>query len=357
MIEPRPSSCNPLARARARGHHPAAMDEAIVVSAPGRANLIGNPSDQYGGCTLACSVPLRARVRLDPKAPGRLSAGGEEANVSGRGDLARRGDALDLGRAVLAHFGLEAPPFGLAYRSEIPRQSGMAGSTALFVAAVHAVSRALGRELRGHALAEAARTAEAEGLGVQCGYVDQYACTFGGLRHVDLRAKSVARDDAVYATVEDLGPHVPALPFLLAYTGVRHSSDAVHRPIRQRWLAGEPEVVEAYREVAEIGVRGKSALQRGDFDELGALMNRNHAIQRGLGGSGEPNERLIAAALAAGAPGAKLAGAGDGGTIVALWPEGDRAPLEGALREAGAAALYPVSLEPGVRREPDPAAW
>ncbi|MDX1648630.1 MAG: hypothetical protein R3263_02140, partial [Myxococcota bacterium] len=59
-------------------------------------------------------------------------------------------------------------------------------------------------------------------------------------------------------------------------------------------------------------------------------------------------ERLIAAAGEAGAPGAKLAGAGDGGTVVALWPDPDAAPLEGALRAAGAAALWrPEAGEPG----------
>ena len=80
-------------------------------------------------------------------------------------------------------------------------------------------------------------------------------------------------------------------------------------------------------------------------------MNENHALVRELGGSGEPNERLIAAALAAGAPGAKLAGAGDGGTIVALWPDPDPRPLEDALRRAGAAALYRPEPADGVRVE------
>jgi mevalonate kinase len=80
-------------------------------------------------------------------------------------------------------------------------------------------------------------------------------------------------------------------------------------------------------------------------------MNENHALVRDLGGSGEPNEALIAAALAAGAPGAKLAGAGDGGTIVALCPFADATPLEAALRRAGAAALYRPRREPGVRIE------
>jgi mevalonate kinase len=98
--------------------------------------------------------------------------------------------------------------------------------------------------------------------------------------------------------------------------------------------------------MAAIAREGKSALLHGDWARLGALMNENHALQRELGGSGEPNEQLIRAALDAGAAGAKLAGAGGGGTIVALWTDPDPAPLEAALRAAGAAALYrpePVS--------------
>jgi mevalonate kinase len=80
-------------------------------------------------------------------------------------------------------------------------------------------------------------------------------------------------------------------------------------------------------------------------------MDENHAIQRDLGGSGESNERLIAAALEAGALGAKLAGAGDGGTIIALWPWADAEPLEEALYAAGASAIYRPEVGPGVMVE------
>ena len=82
-------------------------------------------------------------------------------------------------------------------------------------------------------------------------------------------------------------------------------------------------------------------------------MNENHAIQRDLGGSGEQNERLIAAALGAGALGAKLAGAGQGGTIIALWPWPDTVRLEEALRQAGASALYRLQMAPGAIVETD----
>jgi mevalonate kinase len=85
--------------------------------------------------------------------------------------------------------------------------------------------------------------------------------------------------------------------------------------------------------------------------ELAACMNENHAIQRALGGSGEHNEVLIQAALQAGAPAAKLAGAGGGGTIIALWPDPDRTPLETAFRAAGAEEIIDIMPVPGVSLE------
>jgi galactokinase/mevalonate kinase-like predicted kinase len=322
----------------------------LVASAPARANLIGNPSDQYGGATLACTVPLRATVRLRPAASGRLVAGGRSVPVAGPADLVLRGDGFDLPRAVLAHLGLERPPLAIEIASEIPLQSGLAGSTALVVALLEALLAFGGRAIGRYALAELAREVERTTLGVQCGFVDQYLCVFGGLRYVDFRGKALDAPaaQAPFATVEPLDDVVPELPFLLAFTGVRHSSDSVHRPIRERWLAGEPEVVRAYARVAEIGLLGKKALVEGDLRALGALMNENHAIQRALGGSGAANEALVGAALAAGALGAKLAGAGQGGTVVALWPGADTAPLEKALRAAGASAFFRPRPCPGV---------
>ena len=65
------------------------------------------------------------------------------------------------------------------------------------------------------------------------------------------------------------------------------------------------------------------------------------------------DRRLIAAALEAGALGAKLAGAGNGGTIIALWPWPDATRLEEALRQAGASEVYRLQVAPGVTIEKD----
>jgi len=319
----------------------------VAASAPARANLIGNPSDLYGGAVLGCAVPCRARVELCEAPDLELASGGDRVVLRHRDDLTLRGDGFDVARAALAT--VDAPlalRARIAYDSEIPFGSGLAGSTALLVALLRALAAWRGETTSPYELAERSRRTERELLGVACGWVDHYLCSFGGLRYVDLRAKEGdgAAPGEPFATVEDLAPFVPEasglLPFVLAFTGVAHHSGSVHAPIRARWERGDTDVVRGYERVAAIAREGKTALLRSEWSRLGALMNENHAIQRDLGGSGAPNEKLIEAALAAGALGAKLAGAGGGGTIVALWTAADTTPLERALVAAGASALY-----------------
>ncbi len=327
--------------------------EQIVCSAPGRAGIIGNPTDMYGGAVLSCSVGMRARVVVTPAPDWVLETGGQECRIASRDDLRPQRDQFDLARAVLDYLHLPSPACRIRYESDIPMRSGLAGSTALVVALVRAMSAWRGEHPTPYQVAERARYIELNNLKVVCGYQDAYMCTFGGLNYIDFRSKQFYRqaEAELFATVEPLAAYIPHLPFVLGFTGVQHVSGAVHRPLRERWLDGEAAVVEGYKRITEIAQLGKKALVLGDWPALGRLMNENHAVQRDLGGSGDSNERLIAAALQAGAPGAKLAGAGDGGTIIALWPWPDAARLEEALLAAGAAAVYHLQVGAGVTIE------
>jgi galactokinase/mevalonate kinase-like predicted kinase len=330
----------------------------VIVSAPGRAGIIGNPTDMYGGAVLSCSVDMRANVLITPSQDLVLETNGQVCNISGRDDLRPRGDHFDIARAVLDYLHAvqnpveENPRFTchVRYESDIPMRSGMAGSTALVVALLQGFLTWLGEENSLYWLAERARYLELNYLKVVCGYQDAYMCTFGGLNYMDFRGKQFYKEDEseLYATIEPLSDYVPALPFVLAHTGVQHASGAVHKPIRERWLEGETEVVEGYKRITEIARIGKKALLTKDWPLLGRMMNENHAIQRDLGGSGESNEKLIQDALQAGALGAKLAGAGHGGTIIALWLWPDTTKLEKAMYEAGASKIYRLKIEPGV---------
>jgi len=325
----------------------------IVCSAPGRAGIIGNPTDMYGGSVLSCSVGMRARVTVTAAEELTFATHGDVFRPRSREDLRPQGDRFDIARAILDYMHLPPLKCRVVYESEIPMRSGMSGSTALVVAILQALLAWQGEYPHRYRLAERARYIELNYLRVVCGYQDAYMCTFGGLNYMDFRGKQFYRsaEAELFATIEPLEPYTPQLPFVLGFTGVQHTSGAVHRPIRERWLEGEKAVVEAYRRITEIARLGKKAFLLREWPRLGELMNENHAIQRDLGGSGESNERLITAALEAGAPGAKLAGAGSGGTIIALWPWEDVDPLEDALRGAGGSALYRLEIAPGAEIE------
>ncbi|MBN1976388.1 MAG: hypothetical protein JW918_03205 [Anaerolineae bacterium] len=321
----------------------------VVCSAPGRAGIIGNPTDMYGGSVISCSVGMRARVTVTRAERLVLATNGKECVIRGRDDLRPGQDLFDIPRAILDYMRLPPLHCRIEYASEIPMSSGMSSSTALLVATLQAILAWRGEYPNHYQLAERARHIELNYLEVVCGYQDAYMCTFGGLNYMDFRGKQFYRsaEAELFATIEPLAKYAPELPFLLGFTGVQHASSAVHKPIRERWLEGEPAVVKGYERMTEITRLGKKALLMQDWPTLGHLMNENHAIQRDLGGSGDSNEQLIAAALGAGAPGAKLAGAGSGGTIIALWPWEDATPLEEALRAAGASATYRLDIQPG----------
>jgi len=317
----------------------------IIAKAPGRAGIIGNPTDGYGGAMIACSIPHYATVILTPAERLELVSGEERVFIKWENDLQLQGDSFDLARAVLKYFKAGDLKARVEMQSDIPRQAGLAGSTALLSALMGAILKARGQEYFLHYFAEVNRIIELRYMKTHCGYQDAYMTTFGGLNYLDFRGKAYYRslEEEVYATVERL--EVEELPFILAHTGVKHNSGSYHRPIRERWLEGEKEVIEAYEEITELALKGKRALLDGNWGELGRLMNENHRIQDNLNYAGNENNRLIKAALSGGALGAKLAGAGGGGTIIALTLDKER--TRKALLEAGAEKI--LELDPAAR--------
>ena len=327
----------------------------IHCSAPGRCGIIGNPTDMYGGAVISCSVPFRAHVTVSPCEGLLLKTAGQTFEIRKEDDLRLRGDLFDVARAVLDYVHDDHLHCCIEYSSEIPISSGVSSSTALTVAILYGLLRFRGYDYSLYRVAELARYTELNHFRIICGYQDAYMCTFGGLNYMDFRGKAFYRQAAeeLYATVEPLAPFVPHLPMLLAHTGLQHSSDAVHRPLRERWLEGDREVRDGYEQITRLAQEGKKALLLQDWERLGRLMNENHAIQRDLGGSGEENERLINSALNHGALGAKLAGAGGGGTIIALHPDPDA--LAAALEAEGVALTFRPTPSRGVCLEEDDA--
>lgn len=327
------------------------MAPTIIATAPGRCGIIGNPTDMYGGCVISCTTVERAECILTLGGTGIVVSNDSEAAIlRTRCDLELHGDKIDIARAALAYFEIDPAnvPMSIKLRTDVPMRAGLAGSTALLATLVGAIRMYLGRSHSQYHLAETCRKVEARVMNIVCGLQDQHMTIFGGLNYMDFRGKEMLdqSDDEPLATVEPLSPHIPPPPILLAHTGVQHHSSQVHGSPRQRWLRGETLVRESYAAIAELARRGKRALIEGDWSRLGSLMDENHRLVAELGGSGPENDRLIAAAKSAGAYGAKLAGAGGGGTIIALTEEPER--VGAALLAAGAECLLRPLPQPGL---------
>ena len=323
------------------------MARAYLSTAPGRAGIVGNPTDMYGGSVISCSTKERSAVLIEPSRQLSFEVARRKHVVETPSDLKLDGGYFDVAKAVIDFLNLADARFSLRWACDVPFGAGLSSSSSMIVAILNAVLAYIGREEHIFFRAEMARHIELHYL-VLCGYQDAYMCTLGGLNYMDFRQKQFYRalGDEPYATMESLTPYIDEFPFVLAHTGVQRSSGMVHRPIRERWLEGDREVVREYLRIAHLARMGKRAFLNREWDMLGELMVENHDIQRDLGGSGPENERLIQAALDGGALGAKLAGAGGGGTIIALTH--DPETVIAKLKKADASRILYPAPSPGV---------
>jgi galactokinase/mevalonate kinase-like predicted kinase len=304
----------------------------FAASAPGRCGIVGNPSDIYGGRVLSCSLPARATCILSECDKWELP------------------EDPKLWDAAVARFPLQGK-WRVEWETQIPRSSGLSGSTALLASTLACVLAAneepLPRRTEEDRLAagELIRDIERNEAGIVCGYQDAAMIVHGGLQFMDFAGKHPTQTGPV-PKVTSLNAE---LPFLLITTGVERLSGSVHSPMADRWLNGDADVIDGMIRIGKLADIGAKAMLAADWAALAEAMTENHAIVHSLGGSGEPIDRLIASALECGAGAAKLAGAGLGGTVIALTS--DSVALRAGLEAKGYSRFIEPKQEPGLRYE------
>jgi len=341
---------------------------------PARINILGNPSDANEGdyATISAAIDLYAGATFEPASDLVLEATTREGETPAHQTFAGPppypyDGTLDLLKGAVNCMHAYSPQFRqrLAERggvristwTEVERQSGLGGSSLLVLltlASLRAFYELDPRIHNDHVLAELCQRVEAKELGITCGYADRYVPLFGGLAYLDYRGKLYQRPigQEPFVTYERLDPWIPDLPLVVAFTGVTRESGDVHSLMRARYLeqyasyrrgGPNPFMLDVMEQVGATAWRGKIALLREDWVEFGRLMIENHRLVDEMmtycglpGGAGKPNNALIQAALAAGALGAKLTGAGGGGSVFALSRPGHEKELAEALRVAAA---------------------
>ena len=147
----------------------------------GRAGIIGNPTDGYGGAMIACSVKNCAAASIEPHDELLVQNQNGSKVLHWKNDFENKGDYFDIFRSVLRYFKAYDIKAKITTQSNIPVQAGLAGSTAILSSLLSAVLAYMGKDVNRYQLAEINRDIELNYLKCQCGYHDAYMTTFGGL--------------------------------------------------------------------------------------------------------------------------------------------------------------------------------
>src|SRR3954447_15915838 len=286
-------------------------------SAHARAALAGNPSDGFGGATLAVAVRdfgARAEVR----------------DASGL----RVEPPSELARAAAARLG-----GGVAVRwsCSVPREVGLAGSSAIVVAVLRAMAELRGAALPPAELAPLALAVETEDLGIAAGLQDRVAQAFDTLVAMEFGGSEPAYE-----------PLDPALlpPLYLAWRAdAAEASTRVHSDLRARHAAGDPAVRDGMSRLADHARAAREALLAGDHPGFGRALDGSFDERARMIELDPRHVRMVEVARA---EGATANYAGSGGAIVGTAPD------IGAVREAllaeGCACIRPAVGVVGARR-------
>jgi galactokinase len=343
------------------------------VWAPGRVNLIGDHTDHTGGLVLPMAIDLGLTLRA--------VAGGDEVRLSSADQAGEAVVPLAAGdgpahrppptgwarfvAAVVAETRADgAPVAGLrgSITTTLPLGAGLSSSAALEVAVAAALAAAAGAgPVDALRLARRCRRAEERAVGVPCGIMDQLAVAAGVAGHalcIDCTTETwtpvpIGDDLAVFVVDSGVPRRLEATP----YARLRDECVAARArlgPLTEATVAeaealDDPVLVRRARHVITENRRVRDAVAAfaaGDPAEVGRLMDASHASLRDdLEVSVPPLDRLVARLRRVpGVHGARLTGAGFGGSVVVLADAGVDPGALGGRRVRPSAGAHVVAL-------------
>jgi galactokinase len=328
-------------------------EPALVASAPGRVNLIGEHTDYNGGFVLPCAIDRRIAVAV---------GAGEGELYSADFDQTRQIDDKDSSWAdyprgvawAMGEAGHEIRAFKAAFAGDVPLGSGLSSSAAIEAATALALNALFGLGVGRTDLAIICQRAENDYVGVGTGIMDQYAsllCEAGAALLVDCRSLEaesvpldleaaglalVVCDTRVERGLADTGynDRRATCERAASMLGVEELRDATEGDLD---LLSGAELKRARHVVSENArvLEAVGALRDRNFEEFGRLMYASHSSLRDDYEVSTPElDTFVEAAEGHGARGARLTGAGFGGCAIALVPEGETAAFTNACGQA-----------------------
>jgi D-glycero-alpha-D-manno-heptose-7-phosphate kinase len=307
----------------------------IIARSPLRVTLGGGGTDlpsyyeKFGGFLIAAAIDKYVYITLHDTFVADLLAKYSE--------LERVKDAADLKHPILreafALVGMDGHFLELTSMADIPAGTGLGSSgsfTTAVLKALHAHKRSL---IHPAELAAQACEVELDRLKEPIGKQDQYIAAYGGITcftfHKD--GKVVARQLKLSRETRDnLEDNL-----LLFFTGYSRSASAILKEQDQKSKSDDKDMIENLHFVKDLGLKSQAALESDNLHEFARLMDVHwqRKKQRSGGMSNPKINEWYDLAMANGALGGKLIGAGGGGFL--MFYSEDKVKLRHAMTKAG----------------------
>jgi glucuronokinase len=300
-----------------------------------RAGLLGNPSDGYFGKTISISVRnFGAHVILYQTPELRIELQAEDQNIfrniyhlSDYVSLMGYYGGTRLVKAAIRQFAIYCEEndiklpnqnFTLRYHSSIPRQVGLAGSSAIITATMRALMAFYEVEIPQEILPNIVLASEKDELGINAGLQDRVAQVYEGCVYMDFNKQQMTSEG--FGLYERLKPSTLPNLYIAYKTDLTKESGVVLNDIRTRYEKGDPFVIDILAQIADKAAQGREALIHRDLKALNSLVNENFDLRRKIMNITESNIEMVETARDCGAS-AKFAGSG--GSIIGLYQDDD----------------------------------
>ena len=291
--------------------------------AAGKVILFGEHAAVYGRHALALPIPAAVRAYADVAEGACTTLSIPAWSVSGQVAL-ETPQGVDAAIALIrAELGLADTHFSITVDSRLPRGMGLGSSAAVAVAVTRAMSQAMNLDVDDERVNAIAFECEKLAHGTPSG-VDNTLATYA-------KPMLFRNDNELF--IEQLAlAEVP--PLLIAYGNEAGLTNEQVAGVRARRAQSPARYDALFDEIDRISTAGATLLEAGNLAELGLSMNVCQGLLNAIEVSTPELEHMVTLARRSGATGAKLTGAGGGGSIVALCP-GTLDRVEAAMQQAG----------------------
>ena len=307
----------------------------IETRAFARAGLLGNPSDGYYGKTVSIIVRnFGASVSLYESPELHIESTEQDLNVYKNihelvesVNLTGYYGGSRLVKAAIKKFGeycdqngikVNSKNFTIRYHSSIPRQVGLAGSSAIITATFRALMQFYKVKIPTEILPSIVLSVEMDELGINAGLQDRVIQTYEGCVYMDFNKNHL--EEHGYGIYESINPkHLPNL-YIAYKTDLGKVSGGIFNDVRARYKKGDKLVIDTLTEIASLADHGKAAIINKDINGLNDLIDRNFDLRCTIMNISESNKLLIDTARSCGAS-AKFTGSG--GSIIGIYKDNE----------------------------------